>query len=71
MCPAGPLRPGWHRLAFPGRHATEVGQNALVLGVTWRVNELGIAAHENPRTTMLYDRSGDEISLDEIERVHF
>ena len=30
-----------------------------------------IAAHASPRTTLLYDRSGDEISLDEIERVHF
>jgi integrase/recombinase XerD len=30
-----------------------------------------IAAHASPKTTMLYDRSGDDISLDEIERVHF
>ena len=28
-----------------------------------------IAAHESPRTTMLYDRTGDAISLDEIERI--
>ncbi|MBC6445413.1 MAG: tyrosine-type recombinase/integrase [Alphaproteobacteria bacterium GM202ARS2] len=28
-----------------------------------------IAAHESPRTTMLYDRRGDAISLDEIERI--
>jgi integrase/recombinase XerD len=28
-----------------------------------------IAAHESPRTTKLYDRTGDEISLDEIERI--
>lgn len=28
-----------------------------------------IAAHESPRTTMLYDRTGDHISLDEIERI--
>ena len=28
-----------------------------------------IAAHESPRTTKLYDRSGDAISLDEIERI--
>jgi hypothetical protein len=28
-----------------------------------------IAAHESSRTTGLYDRRGDEISLDEIERV--
>jgi integrase/recombinase XerD len=28
-----------------------------------------IANHESPRTTMLYDRRQDEISLDEIERI--
>lgn len=28
-----------------------------------------IAAHESPRTTKLYDRRSDEISLDEIERI--
>ena len=28
-----------------------------------------IANHESPRTTKLYDRRNDEISLDEIERI--
>jgi hypothetical protein len=28
-----------------------------------------IAAHESPRTTKLYDRRSDAISLDEIERI--
>jgi hypothetical protein len=28
-----------------------------------------IADHESPRTTKLYDRRQDEISLDEIERI--
>jgi len=28
-----------------------------------------IAAHESPRTTKLYDRRSDELSLDEIERI--
>src|ERR1700689_1369824 len=28
-----------------------------------------MAAHESPRTTKLYDRTGDEITLDEAERV--
>ena len=28
-----------------------------------------IAAHESPTTTSLYDRTNDEITLDEIERV--
>jgi hypothetical protein len=28
-----------------------------------------MAAHESPRSTKLYDRRGDEITLDEVERV--
>lgn len=32
-------------------------------------NAQAIAAHASPRTTKLYDRRGDAISLDEIERV--
>jgi integrase len=28
-----------------------------------------IAAHESPRTTKLYDRTKDDITLDEIERI--
>lgn len=28
-----------------------------------------IAAHESPRTTKLYDRTSDDITLDEIERI--
>jgi integrase/recombinase XerD len=32
-------------------------------------NAQAIAAHESPRTTKLYDRTFDEITLDEIERI--
>jgi len=32
-------------------------------------NAQAIAAHESPRTTKLYDRTSDEINLDEIERI--
>jgi hypothetical protein len=28
-----------------------------------------IAAHESPRTTGLYDRRGDDVSLDEVEKI--
>ena len=28
-----------------------------------------IAAHESPKTTKLYDRTADQISLDEIDRI--
>jgi len=32
-------------------------------------NAQAIATHESPRTTKLYDRTADEITLDEIERI--
>ena len=28
-----------------------------------------IAAHESPKTTKLYDRTNDQITLDEVERI--
>jgi hypothetical protein len=28
-----------------------------------------MAAHESPRTTKLYNRTGDDITLDEVERI--
>jgi len=28
-----------------------------------------IAAHESPQTTKLYDRTSDQITLDEVERI--
>jgi integrase/recombinase XerD len=30
-----------------------------------------MAAHESPRTTELYDRTNDAVSLDEVEKVRF
>jgi hypothetical protein len=32
-------------------------------------NAQAIAAHQSPRTTQLYDRRGDEITPDEVERI--
>ena len=32
-------------------------------------NAQAIAAHESPRTKKLYDRTKDEITLDEIDRI--
>jgi hypothetical protein len=32
-------------------------------------NAQAMAAHESPRTTKLHDRTGDEIPLDEVERI--
>jgi hypothetical protein len=30
-----------------------------------------MATHESPRTTRLYDRTNDQMSLDEVERIVF
>ena len=32
-------------------------------------NAQAMAAHESPRTTKLYDRTGDEITLYDVERI--
>ncbi|MFK5980798.1 MAG: tyrosine-type recombinase/integrase [Rhizobiaceae bacterium] len=32
-------------------------------------NAQGMAAHSDPKTTKLYDRTNDEVSLDEVERI--
>jgi len=32
-------------------------------------NAQAMAAYESPRTTKLYDRAGDEITLEEVERI--
>jgi integrase len=32
-------------------------------------NAQAIACHESPRTTKLYDRTDDQLTLDEVERI--
>jgi site-specific recombinase XerD len=44
------------------------GITAYLAGGTLE-NAQAMAAHESPRTTKLYDRTGDEITLDEVERI--
>ena len=65
------------------RRALAAGLSDKVCCHTWRAtgitaylqnggsleHAMRIAAHESARTTKLYDRTGDEVSLDEIERV--
>jgi integrase/recombinase XerD len=56
---------------------TRIGNHTLrATGITAYLKNSGklevaqhIANHESPRTTKLYDRRQDEISLDEIERI--
>ena len=42
------------------------GLSFVIVGVQVRH---GSSGHESPRTTKLYDRTGDEITLDEVERI--
>jgi integrase len=65
------------------RRAAELGARARIGCHTFRAtgitayleaggtleNAQAIAAHESPRTTKLYDRTGDEITLDEVKRI--
>ena len=57
--------------------ATRIGSHTFrATGITAYLKNAGklevaqhIANHESPRTTKLYDRRSDDISLDEIERI--
>ena len=51
--------------SFRGTGITEYLRNGGDLEVAAR-----IAGHESTRTTQLYNRLPEEISLDEIERIH-
>lgn len=65
------------------RRAKDAGIEMAIGCHTWRAtgitaylenhgtieNAQAIAAHESPRTTKLYDRTSDEITLDEVERI--
>jgi integrase/recombinase XerD len=65
------------RAAQAGIKTAKIGCHTLrATGITAYMKNGGrlevaqqIANHESPRTTKLYDRSSDEISLDEIERI--
>ena len=77
--------PPTHREVFPSvtyRIAaagikTRIGNHTFrATGITAYLKNSGtletaqhIANHESPRTTKLYDRRQDEISLDEVERI--
>jgi integrase/recombinase XerD len=45
------------------------GITAYLLNVGTLEHPQAIAAYESPRTTKLYGRTSDEITLDEIERI--
>ena len=53
-----------------GSAATRFAQPAAYLDAGGTLeNAPAMAAHERPQTTKLYDRTGDEITLDEVEPI--
>jgi len=65
------------RRAAEARVKTGIGCHSFrVLGITTYLENGGtlekaqqMAAHESPRTTKLYDRTRDVVTLDEVERI--
>jgi hypothetical protein len=59
------------RVSGPGLVATPPGRPALQLSAERRdlENAQAMAAHEPPRTTKLYDRRRDTVTLDEVEKI--
>ena len=49
--------------------ATQTPITAYLEGGGTLENAQNMAAHESPRTTKLYDRTSDAITLDEVERI--
>ena len=78
---AGPRRPIWAtpppRKPEPCSIATAICNHTFrATGITAYLENGGtlemaqaMAAHESPRTTKLYDRTSDAVSLDEVERI--
>ncbi len=70
------LRTIKHRAAWRRSHLLHLLSHVSCNGITAYLENGGtienvqaIAAHESPRTTKLYDRTSDEITLDEVERI--
>jgi hypothetical protein len=61
----------WHTFNVHGWDVTVIAfKNDKVTDISGKLEVAQhIANHESPRTTKLYDRRQDEISLDEIERI--
>jgi integrase len=65
------------RRAAEAKVKTAIGCHSFrALGITMYLENGGtlekaqqMAAHESPRTTKLYDRTTDQVTLDEVERI--
>ena len=57
------------RLTDSRRSAGPPGTGSTISAWLSQTTSRTRAAHESPRTTKLYDRTGDEIALDEVELI--
>jgi integrase len=62
-------RPQWVVVRIGCHTFRATGITAYLEGGGTLENAQAMAAHESPCTTKLYDRTGDEITLDEVERM--
>ena len=66
---------GWSRVPLPANNPSCYNLLMFQLFTTYLENgdtiekAQQIAAHESPKTTKLYDRTSDQITLDEVERI--
>jgi hypothetical protein len=68
---SGSCRPPLPEVSPPAAKAFATGITAYLQNGGTLEHAQQIAAHQSPRTTKLYDRTKDEISLDEVERITF
>jgi hypothetical protein len=65
------LKMGWRRLCGRGAQFPSLSsaKSGTFCAAAPRNQARQMAAHESARTTGLYDRRSDEVSLDEVERI--
>jgi hypothetical protein len=54
---------------WPSSARHYISENHNFKTVFFRSFQRSVAGHASPETTMLYDHSDDDVSLDEIERI--
>jgi integrase len=60
---------GWLKVKLGCHTFRATGLTAYLEAGGTLENAQAMAAHESPRTTKLYDRTDDQITLDEVERI--
>jgi hypothetical protein len=64
-----PCPRGWHKTRIGNHTFRATGIITLLKNAGKLEHAQAMANHSSPRTTKLYDRREEEISLDEVERI--